>query len=167
MRTKLEYTIREIRPGEIGILEDMLYEAIFQEDESNPLPKDVIKQPELSVYIDSFGKKDDFCYVVEVNGGIAGAVWVRILTGEIKGYGNLDNQTPEFAISLYRKYRNQGMGTALMREMIERLKAEGYRQASLSVAKDNYAVKMYQKLGFQIIEEQDNDYLMLLPLNMV
>lgn len=167
MRAKLEYTIREIRPEEIGILEDMLYEAIFQEDESNPLPKDIIKRPELSVYIDNFGKKGDFCYVAEANGRIAGAVWVRILAGEIKGYGNLDDKTPEFAISLFREYRNQGIGTALMREMIDRLKSEGYKQASLSVAKDNYAFGMYQKLGFQIIEEQDDDYLMLLPLNMV
>ncbi|GHT75982.1 hypothetical protein AGMMS50262_12950 [Bacteroidia bacterium] len=38
----------------------------------------------------------------------------------------------------------------------------GYKQISLSVDKANYAVKMYQKFGFEIVKENEKDYIMLL-----
>lgn len=161
----IKYLIREIEPHELVILEDMLYEAIFQPDENNILPREVIKQPEIGVYIENWGNPDDLCLVVDVDGKIIGAVWTRILAGKIKGYGNIDDQTPEFAMSLFKEYRNKGIGTVLMKEMIEKLKEHGYKQTSLSVAKDNYALKMYKNVGFEIITEQEHDYLMLLNLN--
>jgi len=161
--SKKKYNIREIKETELNILETMLYEAIYQPVGSELLPREVIKVPEISVYIDNFLKnKDDYCLVAEVEGIIIGAVWVRILAGEIKGYGNIDDRTPEFAISLIKEYRNQGIGTALMKKMIEYLKENRYKQTSLSVAKDNYAVRLYKNLGFKIIAENKEDYLMLL-----
>jgi ribosomal protein S18 acetylase RimI-like enzyme len=159
------YLIREMHTDEVYMLEDFLYEAIFQPDNSKPLSKDIIKKPEISVYIDIWGQKDDLCLVALVNKKIIGAVWTRILAGKIKGYGNIDSETPEFAISLLKEYRNQGIGTAMMKEMIALLKKNGYHRASLSVDKKNYACKMYKKIGFKIIEKQTNDYLMLIQLN--
>lgn len=157
--------IREIKEEEDHILEDMLYEAVFQEENSEPFPREIIKEPDIYVYIDGFGSlPDDYCLVAETEDKIAGAVWVRVLAEEIKGYGNIDNETPEFAISLYKNYRQRGYGKLLMKRMIEHLKNKGYKQASLSVDKNNYAVGMYKKLGFDIIEERDHDYLMLLKL---
>ena len=157
--------IREILPEELGILDEMLYEAIFKPEGCAPFPRDVIQIPEIKVYIDGFGsRKDDFCLVADLNGRIIGAVWIRILAGEIKGYGNVDDQTPEFAISLLKEYRNRGIGTLLMQRMIEYLKNRGYAQTSLSVQKRNYAVRMYQNLGFEIIHENEEDYLMILKL---
>lgn len=158
-------TIREIKPEEISILEDMLYEAIFQPENGPLIPREIIKEPEISVFIDDFGKKeDDHCLVAEIDGKIAGAVWVRILADEVKGFGNIDGETPEFAISLFRKYRNKGYGTMLMKEMIGYLKRKGYKQTSLSVNKGNYAARMYRNLGFTVIRENKDDYLMLLTL---
>lgn len=160
----INYEIREMKLDEKIILKDLLYEAIFQPDENNLLPKDVIEQPELSMYIDDFGKKDDCCFVADANGKIVGGVWARILSGEVNGYGNIDASTPELAISLFKEYRNRGIGTCLMEGIIKHLKENGYRQASLSVAKDNYAFKMYKKLGFEIAYEQGEDYLMVIKL---
>ena len=160
-----EVIIREISTEELNILDDMLYESIFQPEGCEPVPRSVIQIPEINVYIDGFGsRKDDYCLVAEVDGRIIGAVWVRILAGKIRGYGNIDDQTPEFAISLLKEYRNQGIGTLLMQQMIEYLKRKGYAQTSLSVQKKNYAAKMYQKLGFEIIRENEEDYLMVLKL---
>lgn len=161
----LDYTIRPIREDELCLLEDFLYEAIFQRDENNLLPRDVIKQPELNVFIAGFGKPDDYCLVADCGGKIAGAVWARILSGNVKGYGNVDNTTPEFAISLYKEYRGHGIGTALMRAMLELLKAKGYEKTSLAVQKDNYALKMYQGVGFEIVGENDEEYIMVCRLN--
>jgi len=161
-----EITIREIRESELHKLENMLYEAIFQPDEQNPIPRSVLRIPEVYAYIKDFGKQqDDYCLVADLNGDIVGSVWIRIIAGEIKGYGNIDDKTPEFAISLFKEYRNQGIGTRLMTAMIGHLCNSGYKQASLNVKKENYAVKLYKKMGFEIIGEDDEDYMMLLQLN--
>ncbi len=159
-------SIREIKECEIRILEDMLYESIYQPDQENPIPRSVLKIPEVNAYINDFGKTpDDYGLVAEYNGQIIGAVWVRILSGEVKGYGNIDDETPEFAISLFKEYRNRGIGTRLMETMIDYLRKRGYKQTSLSVQKENYALRLYQKLGFEVIGENNEDFLMLLKLS--
>ena len=157
----MDYTIREIEKEEYSILKDFLYEAIFV-PEGIPAPsKSIIKQPELQVYIVDFGKKkDDIGLLAEVNGKVIGAVWVRIMDD----YGHIDDDTPSFAISLYKEYRGFGIGTALMNEMLRTLKIRGYKQASLSVQKENYAVKMYLKCGFEIVDENEEEYIMLCRL---
>ncbi len=161
-----EIEIREIEKDEVGKLTDLLYEAIYQPDKSNIIPRSILKCPEIAAYINCFGsRKDDYCLVAHLKSVIVGAVWVRIIYGDIRGFGNIDAYTPEFAISLYDDYRNKGIGTLLMLEMIRHLKEKGYKQASLSVNKNNYALKIYLKLGFEIIKENDEDLLMLLKLN--
>lgn len=159
----MEYLIRPIRPVEFSLLEDFLYEAIFQREENDLMPREIIKQPELQVFIDGFGQSPhDLCLVAEVDGQVVGAVWTRILADEVKGFGNIDAHTPEFAISLYKDYRGYGIGTDLMRHMIQLLNVQGYEKTSLAVQKDNYAVKMYQHVGFEIVRETEEEYIMVL-----
>ncbi|MDR2918573.1 MAG: GNAT family N-acetyltransferase [Tannerella sp.] len=144
----------------------MLYEAIYQPDENNLIPRSVLKIPEVEAYIKDFGyRKDDYCLVAELDNMIIGAVWVRIISGDIKGYGNIDESTPKFAIFLFKEYRNRGIGSQLMSTMIKYLRDSGYKQTSLNVKKENYAVKLYKNMGFEVIREDDEDYLMLLKLN--
>lgn len=155
-------TIREMHQSEYPLLENFLYEAIFIPDGVEPPPKSIIYRPELQVYISGFGTNEhDIAFVADIDGKIVGAVWVRIMND----YGHIDNNTPSFAISLYKEYRGKGIGTTLMKEMLTALKVRGYKQASLSVQKENYATKMYQKVGFQIISENEEEYLMLKKLS--
>lgn len=157
--------IREIRTEEFPLLKNLLYEAIFQPEGTLPLPFEIIYNPDIYVYIDNFGQQtDDYCLVAEMDNKIAGAVWIRILSGGVKGYGNIDNETPEFAISLFKEYRKKGYGTLLMKAMIDYMRKKGYKQTSLSVNKDNYAARMYKNLGFKVIKENEEDYLMVLQL---
>ena len=142
------------------ILSDFLYEAIFIPEGMDKPPKSIIERPELQVYIKDFGKADDWCFVVEIKEKIVGAVWVRIMND----YGHIDDETPSFAISLYEEYRNMGIGTALMRDMLEFLKNKGYKRTSLSVQKVNYAVRMYQKVGFEVIDENEEECIMVCRL---
>ena len=159
-----DYIIRNIESHEVPLLSKFIYEAIFQKNENEPLPYDIINQPDVKVYIDGFGKKDDFCLVAEIDEKIVGAVWARILCGDVKGYGNIDEHTPEFAISLYKEYRNRGIGTELMKCMIHLLNENGYKQTSLAVQKGNCAVNLYKKVGFEIIKETDEEYIMVCNL---
>ncbi|MDE7364083.1 MAG: GNAT family N-acetyltransferase [Ruminococcus sp.] len=158
----MDYTIRKIRKSEYHVLDDFLYEAIFIPEGIKAPPKEIIKQPELKLYTENFGEQTgDFCFVAEVENAIVGAVWVRIMND----YGHIDDETPSFAISLYKEYRNNGIGTALMKTMLDELKKSGYKQASLAVQKANYAVKMYKNTGFKIIDENDEEYIMICHLS--
>ena len=104
----MDYKIREIRKNEYPILSDFLYEAIFIPEGMDKPPKSIIKQPELQVYIEDFGKEDDWCFVVEIKEKIVGAAWVRIMNA----YGHIDDETSSFAMSLYEEYRNLGIDAA-------------------------------------------------------
>ena len=159
-----ETEIRLIRPEEYPLLKEFLYDAIYLPEGAAAPPREIINQPELAAYITDFGQPDDLCMVAEAYGNILGAAWTRILAGKVKGYGNVDDYTPEFAISVKKEFRQQGIGSKLMQEMIVLLKNRGYEKVSLSVNKDNYAYRMYQKLGFHVLREQDEDYLMVLAL---
>ena len=156
----MDYQIRKIRENEYSILSDFLYEAIYIPEGTEKPPKSIIEQPELQVYIADFGKADDWCLVVEVKEKIVGAVWVRIMND----YGHIDDKTPSLAISLYEEYRNLGLGTALMKTMLQVLKNKGYMQVSLSVQKVNYTVNMYRKLGFETVKENEEEYIMVCRL---
>ena len=140
----MKYTIREMTAQEYPLLDDFLYEAIFIPEGVEPPSKSIITAPELQIYVKDFGtSKDDFSLVAEVENKIIGAVWVRIMND----YGHIDDKTPSLAISLYKKYRGQGIGSSLIKEMLSLLQTHGYKRVSLSVQKANYAAKLYQKIG--------------------
>lgn len=157
----MNYNIRQIHEDEYYLLEDFIYEAIFIPDGVQPPPKSIIKQPDLQVYIKDFGKeKDDICFVAECGEKVIGAVWVR----DMQDYGHIADGIPSFAISLYKEYRNFGIGTKLMKTMLNELKRRGYEKTSLAVQKANYAVKMYKKVGFNIAYENGEEYIMVCEL---
>ena len=154
----MNYTIREIPEHEYPLLNHFLYEAIFIPDGIDPPPKSIITSPELQVYVERFGEsKDDQGLVAEVDGKIVGAVWVRIMND----YGHIDDETPSLAISLYKEYRGFGIGTTLMKTILALLKVHGYKRVSLSVQKANYALKLYQKVGFEIVRDNEEEYIMV------
>ena len=153
--------LREIKENETEILKDFLYEAIFIPEGMELPPREIIEQPELKLYYDGFGIGEaDFCIVADDEGKVIGAVWTRIMND----YGHVDEETPSFAISLYKEYRGQGIGTKLMKEMLFLLKEKGYKRASLAVQKANYAVKMYENVGFKVVDENDEEYIMVCEL---
>ena len=76
-------------------------------------------------------------------------------------YGHIDNETPSLAISLYKEHRGKGIGTGLMRRIIRTYGELGYKRLSLAVQKANYAVKMYEKVGFRKVSENEEEYIML------
>lgn len=156
----MDYSIRELKENEEGVLAEFLYEAIYIPEGVEPPPKNIIEQPELQVYISDWGRESDHCLVAEVDRNIAGAVWSRIMND----YGHIDDETPSLAIALHKEYRGMGIGTELMKRMLAVLKEGGYEKASLSVQKANYAYRMYRKLGFAVAAEREEEVLMVKKL---
>ncbi len=153
--------IRNLNNDETGLLKDFLFEAIFIPEGAEAPDRSIINQPELSLYYEDFGSGPaDHCLVAEIDGKVVGAVWTRIMND----YGHVDDGTPSFAISLYKEYRGNGIGTAMMRKMLELLKLQGYERASLAVQKANFAVKMYKNVGFRTVDENAEEYIMVCEL---
>ena len=150
---------------EYVLLKDFLYEAIYvPEDFEGVIPRSVIyDDPKCRAAFEGFGElPDDRAVVAVIDGKVIGACWVRT-TDE---YGHIDDVTPSFSISLYEQYRGQGIGTAMMRQMLDELCDAGYSRASLSVQKDNPALHLYERMGFQIIGDgaDDTEWLMTIEL---
>lgn len=155
---KMNYRIRKLLMSERAVLDTFLYYAIFIPKGVAQPPFDIIYQPELQVYVKDFGEREgDVCYIAECEGKIIGAVWVRIMND----YGHVSDDMPSLAISLLPEYRNNGIGTALMKKMLSSLRELGYKGVSLSVQKQNYACSMYRKLGFKAIQEKNEEYIMV------
>lgn len=154
----MQVETRALRNDETALLKDFFYEAIFIPEGVAPPPKDIVERPELRVYTDDFGtRRGDNCIVAAVDDRIVGAVWTRIMDD----YGHVDDDTPSFAISLYKEYRGRGIGTRLMKEMLSLLRMQGFGKASLAVQKANYAVRMYEALGFCTVDENEEEYIMV------
>lgn len=154
----MEYRIREIQKQEYPLLEDFLYEAIFVPEGAAIPPRTITAAPQLRIYVENFGESQgDLGLVAEIDKRIVGAVWCRIMDD----YGHVDGKTPSLAISLYEEYRGLGIGTAMMNEILALLKSHEYKRVSLSVQKANYAVKLYLKVGFKVIRENDEEYIMM------
>lgn len=157
----MQVLLRKLRKDETALLREFLYEAIFIPEGMEAPDRSIIDQPELAIYYDDFGKgKADNCIAAEVDGRVVGAVWTRIMND----YGHVDDETPSFAISLYEEYRGKGIGTMMMRQMLELLRKQGYEKVSLAVQKANYAVQMYENVGFKIVDENDEEYVMVCEL---
>lgn len=154
----MDYIVREIKADEYPLLSDFLYEAIFIPDGVEPPPRSIVHSPELQVYIAGFGDSEhDRAFVAEAGGAVVGAAWVRIMDD----YGHVDDDTPSLAISVYPEYRGLGIGTELLKKLLASVRERGYLGVSLSVQRENYAVKMYKKAGFRILAETEEEYIMV------
>ncbi|EEY34875.1 GNAT family N-acetyltransferase [Pseudoleptotrichia goodfellowii] len=157
----MDYRIREMEKDEYPLLKNFLYEAIYIPEGEKIPDKSIVNLSELQIYYKDFGSfKDDIALAADVKDKVIGAAWVRIMDD----YGHIDNETPSLAMSLFKEYRNLGIGTVLLNELLSELKIRGYLKVSLSVQKDNYAQKMYKKAGFKVIKENEEEYIMLAEL---
>lgn len=160
------YEIRHITPAEWPLLERFLYEAIYvPEGFEGKVPYSVIyDDPKCRAAFEGFGTRaDDRAMVAEYDGEVVGACWVRT-TDE---YGHIDDETPSFSISVLKPHRGQGIGKTMMSSLLDELRYAGYARASLSVQKENPALRLYERLGFRIIGDgaDESEWLMIRRFN--
>ena len=60
--------------------------------------------------------------------------------------------TPELSVAVMPGYRGQGIGTRLLNALLDTA-SKSYDAVSLSVQADNPALRLYQRLGFEVIED--------------
>jgi ribosomal protein S18 acetylase RimI-like enzyme len=158
---KLNPKVRVMRKSDPACLREFLYQAIFIPTGAEPPSRDVIDDPQLFSYIKDFGTQvGDLGVVAEQNGQVVGAAWTRI----IPAYGYIDAETPELAISVLPEFRGYGVGTKLMKKLFGVVRSNGYARTSLSVQKENPAVRFYKRLGYKTVSENDKAYIMVRDL---
>lgn len=160
------FTIRSLVQTDELFLWEMLYQALFVLPGTEPFPRDIIRQPEISRYVDGWGRMGDsgFIVVVEETQLPIGAAWIRLMTGDGKGYGYVDDQTPELTIAVAPDFRGHGIGGELMNRLLAQTQTI-YRAVCLSVSADNPAFRLYQRLGFETIKADGSSLTMIKQFN--
>jgi len=152
MTLSLNYGIRPITLADEPFLWEMLYRAIYVPEGTSPPSRDIAHHPEMRRYVQHWGQPHDIGIVAidRKSAQPIGAAWLRLLTGENKGYGYVDETTPELTIAVVPAYRSLGVGTSLLSHLLTTAQAH-YPAVSLSVSADNPALRLYQRLGFDIV----------------
>jgi ribosomal protein S18 acetylase RimI-like enzyme len=145
--------LRAARPEDEAFLWVMLLHAAHAGDEVAS-PDDLRSIPELARYVEGWGRPGDVGVVASAVGRPVGAAWVRRLVGEGKGYGWVDDATPELAIAVEPGREGEGIGSALLARLLADV--EGTVPAvSLSVRADNPARRLYERYGFVDVAGSD------------
>jgi ribosomal protein S18 acetylase RimI-like enzyme len=153
--------IRPISPDDELFLWEMLYQAIYIPEGSLALPREIINSQELARYVLYWGQPDDFglLAVDTATRQPVGAVWLRLFTRDNKGYGFIDDETPELSIAMLPGYRGKGIGTELLSALFATAQTQ-YKAICLSVSIDNPAARLYQRLGFEVVGKEDTSLIM-------
>ena len=159
-----EVILRPATAEDEEFLWQILYEAIYIPPEEDPPPVSILSDPEIARYLIDWGRAHDLGWIAEeIDGGEPlGAAWLRLWDDETQGYGFYHPDYPELTIALLPESRGQGIGTQLMERLIDDARREGYPGISLSVSCRNPAVRLYERLGFRVIREDDCSVLMVL-----
>ncbi|MBI5547576.1 MAG: GNAT family N-acetyltransferase [Deltaproteobacteria bacterium] len=138
---------RPLQPRDVPLLREFLYQAVHVPAGQAPYPREIVDLPAIRVYAEDWGAPDDAGFVADADGTVVGMIWIRLLKGDRRGFGYLDDSTPELAMSVLPDHRAQGIGTCLMAAMLG-FAAPRYPALSLSVDLDNPAKHLYDRLGF-------------------
>ena len=133
----------------------MLLEAAHAGDEVDGVEA-LMGIPELARYVDGWGRPSDLGAIASWHGEPVGAAWLRLLVGDDAAYGYVDDNTPELAIAVDPAHTGQGIGGALLTELL--LDAERmFAAVSLSVRDDNPARRLYERFGFRPVDDRGQE----------
>jgi ribosomal protein S18 acetylase RimI-like enzyme len=161
MQSPIQDSIRSLTAADQDFLWEMLYHSLYVPPGSPPFDRSILDHPAIARYVKDWGREHDSGFVAEDgNGQLLGAVWLRLLIGEERGYGYINDQTPELGITVLPEYRGRGIGTALLSGLIDSVEGK-YEGISLSVAIENPARRLYERQGFVVANQQEKSVMKL------
>jgi ribosomal protein S18 acetylase RimI-like enzyme len=146
--------IRKGGPRDVPFLRDMLRHAFYGRTPVGDA------EPPLTRYVRDWGRRGDRSLIVFDDYVPVGAAWYRLFTPDDAGFGFVDEQTPELAIAVVPSRRGRGFGHELLTSLLNCARKDGFEAISLSVAKDNAAIGLYEKYGFAPVREDDGAVVM-------
>ena len=101
-------------------------------------------------------------FACAINEGLSYFISARNEAGDFLGYAGMYSAADEgyiYNIAVGKQYRSQGVGTALLQNLLEYSKEHGLSFLSLEVRTSNLnAIKFYKKLGFKELGVRKNFY---------
>ena len=157
--------IRPATRDDVRFLKDMLYEAArWNPDWPREPIEEVLADPMLVRYHEGWGRTGDGGVIAELEGEPVGAAWYRLFTQDSPGYGFVDEKIPELSIAVVPLHRRKGIGEALLRSCMVQAREEGFQALSLSVAAHNRSRMMYERAGFEKLQESGDSWTMVANL---
>jgi ribosomal protein S18 acetylase RimI-like enzyme len=151
--------IRRGNPQDVRFLKDMLRHAFYWRSAG------LVEDASLWRYVAGWGRRGDGSVIALEGGFPVGAAWYRLFTDAEPGFGYVDDQTPVVAIAVVPSRRGQGIGSELLDALVGLARGQGYRALSLSVAADDSpAIGVFEKHGFEKVEQTDHSWTMRLNL---
>lgn len=164
--TESAYVIRPAGADDQPFLTEMLrLAATWRHPSASRLGSDVREAPEIARYVRGWGREGDVGFIAEFPRRRAvGAAWFRLFSQAEPGFGFVDERTPEISIAIVEEARGVGIGTALLRALIEEARSRGLAALSLSVERENPARVLYEREGFVRVGRDDDTWTMRLDL---
>lgn len=124
----------------------------------------VMAHPEVVMYHQGWGRIGDVGVKAVSGKHLVGAAFARLFTDERHGHGYVDDQTPEVGVGVAKGNRGQGIGRRLMNALADTARAEGILRLSLSVNNPNPAKRLYESLGYVLVDDDGSASTMVLEL---
>ena len=120
--------------------------------------------PDLPVfrYVKNWGRPGDAGVIASAGPNAYGAAWYRLFPADAPGFAFVDEQTPEVTIAVVPSHRGKGTGGELLEALLERARAEGFAQISLSAEPGQTG--FYEKHGFRELRREDGTVTMVASL---
>lgn len=157
-------TVRSATATDAPFLTEMLVAAAYwRADGPEGTVEDVMASPSLAHYIEGWPRPGDQG-VVALDERPVGAAWMRYFPDDDPGFGFVDAATPEVGMGVLKDQRGRGVGGHLLTALIEVAREANLETLSLSVESDNYARRLYERVGFRTVSTVGDSVTMLLRL---
>lgn len=149
----MDHVIRPLRQEDESLLWEMLYQGLSSHDEKNRPPRDIVRRPEFSRYVEGWGRAGDAGFVAhdKKDGSLLGAVWLRRPIDKA-------HSPPELAFAVKPEHRRHGIGAALLTQLVRANPEQS--TISLSFVAGKPLLRLYERFGFKAIEEKPDAVVM-------
>jgi GNAT superfamily N-acetyltransferase len=152
----MDYVIRQLTDQDEPILWEMLYYGLSSAGKSEQPSLDVVRRPEISRYVEGWGRVGDTGFVAhdKKNQALLGAAWLRRPNDKSDAF-------PELALAVKPEHRRHGIGTALLTQLVRT--NPDHSTISVSFVAGKPVLRLYERFGFKVVEQRPDAVVMQRP----
>jgi GNAT superfamily N-acetyltransferase len=151
-----KYTTRLAGLSDAIFLRRMLYEAAAPVGRDRPSPETLLSNPQVTTFIDGWGRPGDHGIIAEHELEPVGAAWFRVFPDDDPEGGFIGGDTPELLIAMEPEHRGKGVGGLLLSALLEKARGEGKPTIGLNVQRSNLpAVSLFRRHRFEVVRDRD------------
>jgi len=152
----MDYEIRQLTCQDEPIRCEILYYGFSSSGKREPPSRDVVRRPEISRYVEGWGRAGDTGFVAhdKKNRALLGAAWLRRPIDK-------SDASPELALAVKPEHRRHGIGTALLTQLVRA--NPDHSTISVSFVAGKPVLRLYERFGFKVVEQRADAVVMHRP----